>query len=239
MTWTRCDRAARAPAAPRARVRDRRWRRAPRRPPRQAGRRWPARRRKGARVISRSRRSGWRGAPAVWLPAGGYSNASWKVLAGSYLAVSRRSRRPVKDKDPLMSRYAAVARGLDPARLLPGGPGHESLPTSMADVEAELYGQAARRSRASSTTTPKEGHRVRAARATAPFATPASPRLRTPQHRHRRAERSRPAGHGARRSRRRDAPAHRSHHGARHGRWRTGPHRALVVLAQSTRRVRP
>jgi acetoin utilization deacetylase AcuC-like enzyme len=75
-------------------------------------------------------------APSVWLPAGGYSNASWKVLAGSYLAVSRRSRRPVKNKDPLMSRYAAVARGLDPARL-----SGADDPASMADVEAELFGR--------------------------------------------------------------------------------------------------
>lgn len=75
--------------------------------------------------------------PSVWLPAGGYSDKSWKVLVGAYLAVTRRSRRPVKDKDPMMSRYAAIARGLSADRLSGGGPDDWSL----EDVETELYGR--------------------------------------------------------------------------------------------------
>ena len=70
----------------------------------------------------------------VWLPAGGYSDRSWKVVAGTYLAVALGSRQPVKDRDPLMSRYAAIARGLSPSRL--SGADDDS----MADVEAGLFG---------------------------------------------------------------------------------------------------
>ncbi len=77
-------------------------------------------------------------APSVWLPAGGYADASWKVLVGTYLAVTRKSRRPVKDKDPLMSRFAAIARGLSKERLT--GTVSENDDWSLADVEEELFG---------------------------------------------------------------------------------------------------
>jgi acetoin utilization deacetylase AcuC-like enzyme len=53
-----------------------------------------------------------RGVPSVWLPAGGYSDRAWKLLAGTVLALKRRSRRPVPDQDPLSTRFRAIARGL-------------------------------------------------------------------------------------------------------------------------------
>jgi acetoin utilization deacetylase AcuC-like enzyme len=52
------------------------------------------------------------GIPSVWLPAGGYSRVAWKVLAGTALALRRGSRRAVPDRDPLSSRFQAIARGL-------------------------------------------------------------------------------------------------------------------------------
>jgi acetoin utilization deacetylase AcuC-like enzyme len=61
------------------------------------------------------------GVPSVWLPAGGYSPAAWKVLAGTALALRRGSRRPVPDRDPLQSRFAAIARGLPDAELRDSG----------------------------------------------------------------------------------------------------------------------
>ena len=77
-----------------------------------------------------------RGIATVWLPAGGYSERSWKVVVGTYVAVASGSRQPVKDRDPLMSRFAAISRGLSPTRLS-GSDDDES----MADVEAELFGR--------------------------------------------------------------------------------------------------
>jgi hypothetical protein len=58
------------------------------------------------------------------------------VVVGSYLAVTRRSRRPVRNQDPLQSRFAAIARGLRP-ELLSGN--HDDW--SLADVEADLFGR--------------------------------------------------------------------------------------------------
>lgn len=75
------------------------------------------------------------GVASVWLPAGGYSEASWKVLVGTYLAVTRRSMRPVRDLDPQMIRFASISHRLDPARL------SGSDDWSLAEVEEELYGR--------------------------------------------------------------------------------------------------
>ncbi len=77
------------------------------------------------------------GVPSVWLPAGGYSDRSWKLFVGSYLAVARRSRRRVNDLDPMTVRFASIAKGLNEARLSGGAVDDWSL----ADVEAELYGR--------------------------------------------------------------------------------------------------
>jgi acetoin utilization deacetylase AcuC-like enzyme len=72
--------------------------------------------------------------PSVWLPAGGYAEDSWRVLVGSYLAVTRHTRRPVRAQDPMQSRFAAIARGLRP-ELLSGGA------DDWSDVEADLLGR--------------------------------------------------------------------------------------------------
>jgi acetoin utilization deacetylase AcuC-like enzyme len=73
-----------------------------------------------------------KGVPSVWLPAGGYSPQAWKVLAGTALALRRGSRRPVPDRDPLSSRFAAIARGLPDDEL------RDSGELSEEDLSAEL-----------------------------------------------------------------------------------------------------
>ncbi len=53
------------------------------------------------------------GIPAVWLPAGGYHHDAWRTLAGTALALSARSRRPIPRRfDPLTARFAAIATEL-------------------------------------------------------------------------------------------------------------------------------
>ena len=77
--------------------------------------------------------------PSVWLPAGGYSEHSWKVQVGTYLAVSRHSRRRVADRDPMMTRFAAIASDLNEERLS-GGRANASDDWSLSEIEAELFG---------------------------------------------------------------------------------------------------
>jgi acetoin utilization deacetylase AcuC-like enzyme len=70
--------------------------------------------------------------PSVWLPAGGYTPDAWKVLAGTGLALAVRSRVPVPPKyDPLISKFSAIARTLQPTDL--GDPGAD-----MDDVAEQL-----------------------------------------------------------------------------------------------------
>jgi acetoin utilization deacetylase AcuC-like enzyme len=83
------------------------------------------------------------GVASVWLPAGGYSDDTWKVLVGTYLAVSRRSARRVDDRDPMTGRFAAIAGSLNAKKLS----GDVVDDWSLADVEAELYGRATPRPR--------------------------------------------------------------------------------------------
>ncbi len=60
------------------------------------------------------------GLPQVWVPGGGYNRNSWKALAGTGLALSRKSRRPIPPNyDPLQARYAWLARAM-PAEKLAG-----------------------------------------------------------------------------------------------------------------------
>lgn len=73
------------------------------------------------------------GVPSVWLPGGGYHEQAWRVLAGTVLTLSHRTRRPISEgNDPLAARFARLARYL------------ESVPVAMSseitfdDVEAEL-----------------------------------------------------------------------------------------------------
>ncbi len=58
------------------------------------------------------------GVPSVWLPAGGYTSESWRVLAGTALALASGSEVPIPEgADPLPARFAAVAAGLSPEDL--------------------------------------------------------------------------------------------------------------------------
>ncbi len=68
-----------------------------------------------ARDLTVARQLG--GQSSVWLPGGGYSADSWKVLAGTALALARRSDSPITDRDPLSMRFRAIARRLDPGKL--------------------------------------------------------------------------------------------------------------------------
>jgi acetoin utilization deacetylase AcuC-like enzyme len=62
------------------------------------------------------------GVPAVWLPGGGYSDASWRALAGSGMAIAAASTEAIPaDYDPLSARYARVARELTPSELTDDG----------------------------------------------------------------------------------------------------------------------
>jgi acetoin utilization deacetylase AcuC-like enzyme len=72
------------------------------------------------------------GVPSVWLPGGGYSDRAWRVLAGTALALGHRSRRPVPVRDPLASRFAAIARGLHTDQL------HDQGELSQGDIDASL-----------------------------------------------------------------------------------------------------
>ena len=49
------------------------------------------------------------GVPSVWLPGGGYHHDAWKILAGTVVALTRRSREPVPESyDPLRARYTQI-----------------------------------------------------------------------------------------------------------------------------------
>jgi acetoin utilization deacetylase AcuC-like enzyme len=55
---------------------------------------------------------------SVWMPAGGYHADSWKVLAGTVLALSGRGRAPILDDvDPMDERFTSVSKRLAPDRL--------------------------------------------------------------------------------------------------------------------------
>jgi acetoin utilization deacetylase AcuC-like enzyme len=58
------------------------------------------------------------GVPTVWLPAGGYSRHSWRVLAGTGMALTAGSDEPIPETyDPLSARFAVVSRDLSPLEL--------------------------------------------------------------------------------------------------------------------------
>ncbi len=58
------------------------------------------------------------GVPSVWLPGGGYSRKSWRVLAGTGMALAAASLAPIPDEyDPLSARFAVVSRHLSPSDL--------------------------------------------------------------------------------------------------------------------------
>lgn len=71
--------------------------------------------------------------PSVWLPAGGYARDSWRVLAGTGLALGARSNAPIRPSyDPLGARYRSIAASLATAELGPA----ESI--DAIDLEEEL-----------------------------------------------------------------------------------------------------
>lgn len=74
-----------------------------------------------------------RGRGSVWLPGGGYSARAWRVLAGTVLALSHRTRAAISEaRDPMAARFARLTRYLDaqPRRAAPE--------LSFDDVAAEL-----------------------------------------------------------------------------------------------------
>ena len=75
--------------------------------------------------------------PSVWLPGGGYQADAWRALAGTILAVSLRSERPIPDGyDPLDAHFAAVAARIGRKELGSGEDDFDQL-----DIEAELFGR--------------------------------------------------------------------------------------------------
>ncbi|MCM2334272.1 MAG: histone deacetylase [Anaeromyxobacteraceae bacterium] len=58
------------------------------------------------------------GVPQVWVPGGGYSRESWRVLAGTGMALALRSLRAIpRGYDPLSSRFSGISAQLTPAEL--------------------------------------------------------------------------------------------------------------------------
>jgi len=72
----------------------------------------------GARRRDRLVARALHGLPTVWLPGGGYSPGAWRILAGTGLVLALDSEAPIPaGADPLSTRFASVARHLDPLRL--------------------------------------------------------------------------------------------------------------------------
>jgi hypothetical protein len=62
------------------------------------------------------------GVPTVWLPAGGYCDDAWRVLAGTGMAVAASSRDPIpRTYDPIAARFARVSQELSPTALTEAG----------------------------------------------------------------------------------------------------------------------
>lgn len=58
------------------------------------------------------------GVPTVWLPGGGYSRWSWRVLAGTGMALATGSAESIPaDYDPLSTQYSRIAREIQPGEL--------------------------------------------------------------------------------------------------------------------------
>lgn len=58
------------------------------------------------------------GVPQVWVPGGGYTHQSWRVLAGSGMALARRTLRAIpRGYDPLSSRFSGISAELSTAEL--------------------------------------------------------------------------------------------------------------------------
>jgi len=58
------------------------------------------------------------GIPQVWLPGGGYSRDSWRVLAGTGMALATGSQDPIPaGYDPLSARFARISARMTPGEL--------------------------------------------------------------------------------------------------------------------------
>lgn len=56
-----------------------------------------------------------RGVPSVWVPAAGYHVDSWRLVAGTGMALASTSSVPIPRRyDPLTARFAAISRELSP-----------------------------------------------------------------------------------------------------------------------------
>ncbi len=73
-----------------------------------------------------------RGVPSVTMPAGGYTERSWRVLANTLAEAAQLGTVPAMDYDPLARRTRYVARRLDPAVL--SGDENDVI------TEADLFG---------------------------------------------------------------------------------------------------
>ncbi len=74
---------------------------------------------RGARLRDLAVAEALAGTPSVWLPGGGYTAASWRVLAGTYLAVVHGSRRAIPRRaDPLSLVFRKVYASLRPEDLM-------------------------------------------------------------------------------------------------------------------------
>lgn len=74
------------------------------------------------------------GIGSVWVPGGGYSRQSWRVLAGTGLALALRTRHPISPTyDPLQVRFARIAKSLDRKEL-----GDDPDELSFADIAGAL-----------------------------------------------------------------------------------------------------
>jgi acetoin utilization deacetylase AcuC-like enzyme len=62
------------------------------------------------------------GIPSVWLPGGGYSDAAWRVLAGTGMAVAASSRDRIPERyDPISARFAHLSARMSAAELTETG----------------------------------------------------------------------------------------------------------------------
>lgn len=74
------------------------------------------------------------GIGSVWVPGGGYSGDSWRVLAGTGVAMALRTRHAIsRHYDPMRVRFARIASEIGKAEL-----GDDPDDFSVADIESAL-----------------------------------------------------------------------------------------------------
>lgn len=89
----------------------------------------------GARARDLEVAAALRGVPAVWLPGGGYTDQSWRILAGTALAMAGFGQHPITRRvDPTDMQFDRIASRLDPA-LLGKGEGDDWFDARALEVE--------------------------------------------------------------------------------------------------------